>query len=167
MENSSLKAHIISATVENKSGLLARIANLFSARGYNIDSLAVGETEDPTISRMTIVVRGDDKILEQIYKQLNKLVDVIKVQDFTSEEFIDRELVLIKVNTPNGQTRQEVMQLVNIFRAKVIDVGKKSLTVELAGSGPKVKAMIEFMKGYGVKEITRTGKIAISRDFGK
>jgi acetolactate synthase I/III small subunit len=161
------RPHIISVTVENRSGVLARIAGLFSARGYNIDSLAVGETEDPTISRMTIVVRGDEKILEQIYKQLNKLVDIVKVQDLTSEEFIDRELVLIKVNTAGGAARQEVMQLVNIFRAKIIDVGRKSLTVELAGSGPKVKALIEFLKSFGVKEITRTGKIAISRDFGK
>jgi acetolactate synthase-1/3 small subunit len=167
MANNDSKVHIISVTVENRSGVLARIAGLFSARGYNIDSLSVGETEDPTVSRMTIVVRGDEKILEQIYKQLNKLIDVIKVQDLTSEEFIDRELVLVKVHTANGQARQEVMQLVNIFRAKIIDVGKKTLTVEVAGSGSKVRAMIEFLKGFGIKEITRTGRIAISREFGK
>ncbi|HOJ30431.1 MAG TPA: acetolactate synthase small subunit [bacterium] len=159
--------HIISVTVENRSGVLARIAGLFSARGYNIDSLAVAETEDPTVSRMSIAVSGDEKILEQIYKQLNKLVDVIKVQDLTSEEHIERELVLLKVNTANSNVRNEIVQLVNIFRAKIVDVGRKSLTIELVGSKPKVDAMIDLMKGFGVKEITRTGRIAICREAGK
>ncbi|MGB9643280.1 MAG: acetolactate synthase small subunit [Candidatus Ratteibacteria bacterium] len=159
--------HIISVTVENRSGVLARIAGLFSARGYNIDSLAVAETEDPTVSRMSIVVRGDEKILEQIYKQLNKLIDVIKVQDLTSEEHIERELVLLKVNTANSNVRNEIVQLVNIFRAKIVDVGRKSLTIELVGSRPKVDAMIDLMKGFGIKEITRTGRIAICRESGK
>ncbi|HOK79276.1 MAG TPA: acetolactate synthase small subunit [bacterium] len=159
--------HIISVTVENRSGVLARIAGLFSARGYNIDSLAVAETEDPTVSRMSIVVRGDEKILEQIYKQLNKLIDVIKVQDLTSEEHIERELVLLKVNTANSNIRNEIVQLVNIFRAKIVDVGRKSLTIELVGSRPKVEAMIDLMKGFGIKEITRTGRIAICREAGK
>ncbi|MCM8805195.1 MAG: acetolactate synthase small subunit [Candidatus Omnitrophica bacterium] len=159
--------HIISVTVENKSGVLARISGLFSARGYNIDSLAVAETEDPTVSRMSIVVRGDEKILEQIYKQLNKLIDVIKVQDLTTEEHIERELVLLKVNTASSNARNEIVQLVNIFRAKIVDVSKKCLTIELVGSKSKVDAMIDLMKGFGIREITRTGRIAICREAGK
>lgn len=156
--------HIISVTVENKSGVLSRIAGLFSARGYNIDSLAVAETEDPTVSRMSIVVRGDEKILEQIYKQLNKLIDVIKVQDLTTEEHIERELVLLKVSTANSSIRSEIVQLVNIFRAKIVDVCKKSLTIELVGSKSKVDALIDLMKNFGIKELIRTGRIAISRE---
>ncbi|HDN97940.1 MAG TPA: acetolactate synthase small subunit [bacterium] len=167
MENKNFKQHLISVTVENKFGVLARIAGLFSARGYNIDSLSVAETEDPTVSRMTIVVRGDDRILEQIYKQLNKLIDVIKVQDLTGEEFVERELVLVKVNAPNSSARQEIMQLVNIFRAKIVDIGKKTLTIELVGGSAKVRAMLELLKPFGIKEMSRTGKIAISREFGK
>ena len=163
--NESQKAHIISVTVENRFGVLARISGLFSARGYNIDSLCVAETEDPTVSRMTIVVRGDEKILEQIYKQLNKLIDVIKVQDLTKEEHIERELALIKVNTDNFNERQEVMQLVNIFRAKIVDVGKKTLTIEISGSNSKIRAMLDLLKGFGIKEVIRTGRIAISREF--
>ncbi|MCM8821321.1 MAG: acetolactate synthase small subunit [Candidatus Omnitrophica bacterium] len=160
-------SHIISVTVENKSGVLARIAGLFSARGYNIDSLAVAETEDPTVSRMSIVVSGDEKILEQIYKQLNKLIDVIKVQDLTAEDHIERELVLLKVSTASSSVRNEIVQMVNIFRAKIVDVSRKSLTIELVGSRAKVDAMIDLMKTFGIKEITRTGRIAICRDNNK
>ncbi|HOJ40055.1 MAG TPA: acetolactate synthase small subunit [bacterium] len=159
--------HIISVAVENRFGVLARIAGLFSARGYNIDSLCVAETEDPTISLMTIVVKGDEKILEQIYKQLNKLVDVIKVQDITGQEFIDRELVLVKVHAANSTSRLEIMQLVSIFRARVVDVGKKTLTLEVVGSSPKVKAILELLRSFGIREIVRTGRIAIGREFGK
>ncbi|MCM8803777.1 MAG: acetolactate synthase small subunit [Candidatus Omnitrophica bacterium] len=160
-----VESHIISVTVENRFGVLARISGLFSARGYNIDSLCVAETEDPTVSRMTIVVKGDEKILEQIYKQLNKLIDVIKVQDLTKEEHIERELALIKVNTPSFNDRQEVMQLVSIFRGKIVDVGKKTLTIEISGSGSKIRAMLDLLKGFGIKEVIRTGKIAITREF--
>ncbi len=163
----SIERHIISVTVENKSGVLARISGLFSARGYNIDSLAVAETEDPTVSRMSIVVKGNEKILEQIYKQLNKLIDVIKVQDLTTEAHIERELVLLKVNTAGSSARNEIVQLVNIFRAKIVDVSRKSLTIELVGSKAKVDAMIDLMKGFGIKEMTRTGRIAICRDTSK
>jgi len=166
-KNSNFKPHIISVTVENRFGVLSRIAGLFSARGYNIDSLSVGETDDPSVSRMTIVVKGDDKILEQIYKQLNKLIDVIKVQDLTGEDFIERELALIKVSTANFNERQEVMQLVEIFRAKIVDVGKKTLTIEAVGSGMKINALLDLIKPFGIKELIRTGKIAISREFGK
>ncbi|MGB9677133.1 MAG: acetolactate synthase small subunit [Candidatus Ratteibacteria bacterium] len=159
------ESHIISVTVENRFGVLARISGLFSARGYNIDSLCVAETEDPTVSRMTIVVKGDEKILEQIYKQLNKLIDVIKVQDLTKEDHIERELALIKVNTPTFNERQEVMQLVSIFRGKIVDVGKKTLTIEISGSNSKIRAMLDLLKGFGIKEVIRTGRIAISREF--
>lgn len=163
--DNKVESHIISVTVENRFGVLARISGLFSARGYNIDSLCVAETEDPSVSRMTIVVKGDEKILEQIYKQLNKLIDVIKVQDLTKEDHIERELALIKVNTQSFNERQEVMQLVSIFRAKIVDVGKKTLTIEISGSGSKIRAMLDLLKGFGIKEVIRTGKIAISREF--
>jgi acetolactate synthase-1/3 small subunit len=154
--------HTISALVENKSGVLARIAGLFSARGFNIDSLAVGETQDAAISRMTIVVRGDDAVLEQVCKQLNKLVDVIKVQDFAGKDFVDRELILLKVST-DGKTRHEVLQIVEIFRAKIIDIKAKSMTIEATGSDSKVDAIIDMLKPFGIKELARTGKIAIAR----
>ncbi|MBN2190155.1 MAG: acetolactate synthase small subunit [Candidatus Aureabacteria bacterium] len=154
--------HTISALVENKSGVLAKIAGLFSARGFNIDSLAVGETQDPTISRMTIVVRGDDAVLEQVCKQLNKLVDVIKVQDFAGKDFVDRELILLKVST-DGKTRHEVLQIVEIFRAKIIDIKAKSMTIEATGSDSKVNAIIDMLRPFGIKELARTGKIAIAR----
>ncbi len=154
--------HTISALVENKSGVLARIAGLFSARGFNIDSLAVGETQDTAISRMTIVVRGDDAVLEQVCKQLNKLVDVIKVQDFAGKDFVDRELILLKVST-DGKTRHEVLQIVEIFRAKIIDIKAKSMTIEATGSDSKVDAIIDMLRPFGIKELARTGKIAIAR----
>jgi acetolactate synthase-1/3 small subunit len=154
--------HTISVLVENHFGVLAHVAGLFSARGFNIDSLAVGETEDPTVSRMTIVAQGDDRVIEQINKQLNKLVDVIKVQDLSSEEVISRELVLIKVHaTATG--RSEILQIVNTFRAKVVDVGQKALTVEVTGNEEKIDAMLELLRPFGIKEVVRTGTIALAR----
>ncbi len=164
MNNNGIKPHIISVTVENRFGVLAKIAGLFSARGYNIDSLSVAETDDPTVSRMIIVVRGDEKILEQIYKQLNKLIDVIKVQDLTEQEFIERELALIKLSTNNFNERQEVLQLVQIFQGKIISVGKRTLTIEVVGDTSKLDALIDLLKPFGFKEFIRTGKIAISRE---
>ncbi|MGI6595998.1 MAG: acetolactate synthase small subunit [Elusimicrobia bacterium] len=161
------KACTIVIAVENKSGVLARISGLFSARGYNIDSLSVSITEDPSISRMTLTVRGDEKILEQIYKQLNKLVDVIKVYDLTEGDYIDRELALMKVKTTNAAVRQDIMQIASIFRAKVVDIGKQSLTLEVAGKTSKVNAIIEMLKSYGIKEMIRTGKIAMTREFNQ
>ena len=137
--------HTISVLVENKAGVLARIATLFAARGYNIDSLAVGETEDPSISRMTIVVRGDEKILEQVEKQLNKLIDVIKLNDFIDMEHLERDLVLIKVKTDKN-TRSEIMQIIDIFRAKIIDVAANSLIVEMTGDEEKIQAIINLLK---------------------
>jgi len=154
--------HAISVLVENKAGVLARIANLFSARGYNIDSLAVGETEDPSISRMTIIVRGDERILEQIEKQLNKLVDVIKVSDFIQTEHLERDLILVKVSADKN-SRSEIMQIVDIFRAKIVDVGSHSLIIEMTGNEEKINAFVEIVKPFGIKEMVRTGIVAMGR----
>jgi acetolactate synthase-1/3 small subunit len=148
--------------VENKFGVLARIAGLFSGRGFNIDTLNVAPTQDPTTSRMTIVVRGDDAVLEQVTKQLNKLVDIIKVQDFQDGEYVDRELVLIKVGA-DAKARAEIMQICDIFRAKIVDVAHKALTVELTGNESKISAFLDLMEPFGIRDITRTGKVAMAR----
>ena len=154
--------HTISVLVENHFGVLAHVSGLFSSRGFNINSLAVGETEDPTVSRMTIVVDGDDRIVEQILKQLNKLIDVIKVVDLAGEEIIDRELVLVKVNAA-AATRGDIMQIVNTFRAKIVDVNPKSLTIEVTGGESKVDAMLELLRPFGIREVVRTGVVAMAR----
>ncbi len=154
--------HTISVLVENKFGVLTRIAGLFSGRGFNIDTLNVGPTQDPTVSRMTIVTSGDDATLEQIVKQLNKLVDVLRVLDYRDGEYIDRELVLVKVQV-DSKTRAEVMQIADIFRAKIVDVQAKSLTIELTGNENKVEKFIELMKPFGVSDLTRTGLVALPR----
>lgn len=156
------KRHIISALVYNKPGVLARIATLFAARGYNIDSLAVGETENPEISRMTIIVRGDEKILEQVEKQLNKLIDVIKVYEFSKVDHIERDLVLVKVNA-TSKNRAEIIEVAEIFRAKIVDVSHQTLVLEITGDEDKLKAFINLLKPYGIKELVRTGVIAIAR----
>ncbi len=154
--------HTISVLVDNEAGVLARISGLFSARGFNINSLSVGETEDPKVSRMTIVVAGDDRVLEQVVKQLNKQICVIKVVDLTQEEFVDRELTLIKVNADNQQ-RSDIIEIVNLFRAKVVDIAPKSLTVEATGDEGKVEALIELLKRFGIREMARTGRVSLSR----
>ncbi len=154
--------HIISVLVENHFGVLARVAGLFSARGFNIDSLAVGETEDPSISRMTIVAEGDLKILDQIIKQLNKLVDVLKVKDITTDKHIARELVLIKVKCTQAN-RTELMQIIASFRAKVVDVSMGHAIIETTGSEGKEDALLELLKPYGIIEVVRTGLIAVGR----
>jgi acetolactate synthase-1/3 small subunit len=154
--------HTISVLVENKFGVLTRVAGLFSGRGYNIDSLNVAPTHDATASRMTIVTTGDESTIEQIIKQLNKLPDVLKVQDFRDGEHVDRELVLIKVSV-DSKTRAEVMQITDIFRAKIVDVQPKSLTIEITGNESKVEKFLELMNTFGVLEIARTGKIALPR----
>ncbi len=154
--------HTLSVLVENKFGVLARIAGLFSGRGFNIDTLNVAPTQDPTTSRMTVVVKGDDTVLEQITKQLNKLVDVIKVQDFRDGEYVDRELVLIKVGV-DTKSRPEVMQMCDIFRAKIVDVQHKALTVEITGDEGKIAAFLELIEPFGIRDITRTGKVAMPR----
>jgi acetolactate synthase-1/3 small subunit len=154
--------HTISVLVENKFGVLTRVAGLFSGRGYNIDSLNVAPTHDQTASRMTIVTRGDDATLEQIVKQLNKLTDVIKVQDFREDEYVDRELALVKVAV-DSKTRAEVMQITDIFRAKIVDVQPKSLTIEITGNESKVEKFLDLMNTFGMSELTRTGKVAMAR----
>jgi acetolactate synthase-1/3 small subunit len=155
---------VISVLVENKFGVLARIAGLFSARGFNIDSLAVGETEDPHISRMTIVLNADEKILEQVEKQLNKLVDIIRVQDLTGGEYVGRELMLIKVKCEKPGKREKIVQIVDSTGAEIVDVGKSSITVEESGDEKKINALIELLRPYDILEIVRTGKIALQCD---
>ena len=154
--------HTISVSVENKPGVLARISSLFSARGFNIDSLAVGETEQRDISRMTIIVKGDEKILEQVMKQLNKLIDVIKVTDFVEQPHLERDLVLIKVNVGKGK-RSEVLEIVDIFRAKIVDVASNSVIVEMTGDEEKILALVNMLKPFGIKEMVRTGIVAMGR----
>ena len=152
--------HTISVLVENKFGVLARIAGLFSARGFNIDSLAVGETEDPTVSRMTVISEGDDKTLEQIKKQLNKLIDVIKVVDFKEGEFIDRELMLIKVSV-NTKTRKEILETVESVDGKIVNAGPVSVSIEATGDTTKIKGLLALLKPFGIIEVVRTGRIAM------
>jgi len=154
--------HIISVVVLNKAGVLARIAGLFSSRGYNIESLAVGETEDPNLSRVTLVTGGDEAIIEQIRKQLNRLIDVVKVHEFAGEEYIERDLMLLKVSAPAGK-RGEIMQIADVFRGKIVDVGAKHMVVELSGPESKLTAMIELMRPFGIKEMVRSGRIALTR----
>jgi acetolactate synthase-1/3 small subunit len=154
--------HTISVLVENKFGVLARIATLFAARGFNIDSLAVGETENPDMSRMTIVVKGDDRILEQVEKQLNKLVDVTKVTDFKEAAHLERDLALIKVRADKGN-RSEILQITDIFRARIIDVAADSVIIETTGDEEKIQALISMLKPFGVREVCRTGIIAMGR----
>lgn len=154
--------HTLAILVENKPGVLTRVAGLFSRRGFNIESLAVGVTENKDISRITILVSGDDNILEQVEKQLNKLIDVIRVSDIPADESVNRELALIKVGV-DTTTRAEVMQIVDIFRAKIVDVGIKSLVIEVTGDESKINAIEQLLRQFGIKEMVRTGKIAMNR----
>ena len=156
--------HILSVLVENKFGVLARISSLIAGRGFNIESLAVGETEDPTASRMTIVFEGDEKTIEQIKKQLNRLIDVIAIQDLTREEHLDRELMMCKVAV-TAKTRSQVVEIAETVKAEIADVGVKSMTVLVVGDPTKIKTFLEMVKPYGIKEIVRTGRIALSRDI--
>lgn len=154
--------HTISLLVENRFGVLARIAGLFSARGYNIDSLSVGTTDDPQASRMTIVVKGNNQVLEQVQKQLNKLIDVIKVTDYCDTSHIERELLLAKVNVDKN-SRSELIQICDVFRAKIVDVSVDSLIIEMTGDHEKVEALIRMVRSFGIKEICRTGVVAMAR----
>ncbi len=155
--------HTISLLVENEYGMLSRIAGLFSARGYQIDTLCVGPTLEEGIARMTLTTHGNDQIIEQIIKQLRKLVKVIKVTDLTERPHVEREMVMITVNAEMGEHRQEVLNLVNIFRAKVVDVSNDAFIVEMTGNAEKVQAFIELLKPIGIREIVRTGTVAITR----
>jgi acetolactate synthase-1/3 small subunit len=157
-----MNKHIISVLVENQFGVLGRVANLFSARAYNIHSLTVGETEDPDISRMTIVVNGDKDIIEQIQKQLNKLIDVIKVRDITGINIVEREALLMKINSTSAN-RAEIIQAIDIFKGNVVGIKKDSITTEIFGDSDKIEAFIEFIRPFGVKEMVRSGRIVIVR----
>lgn len=154
--------HTISVLVENHFGVLARVATLFAGRGFNIDSLTVGETEDVNTSRMTIVVRGDENVLEQVTKQLNKLVDIIKVMDLSAEGFIDRELILLRVDTSN-KNRAEVIEIADVFGARAVDISRSTITLELSADSERIDSFIEMMRSHGIKELARTGKIAMAK----
>lgn len=154
--------HLISALVKNEAGVLAHISSLFAARAYNIDSLNVGETEDPDVSRMTIVVHGDDAIIEQVIKQLRKLINVLKVQDLSDRPYVERDLMLVKVATPAGK-RGEIIELVGVFRGKVVDISHRDISIELSGPEAKVDAFISLCRPYGIREVVRSGRIAMSR----
>ena len=154
--------HIISVLVENEFGVLSRISGLFSGRGFNIESLCVAETLDPTISTMTVVTTGDDAIIEQILKQLNKLINVIKVIDFRDTDYVSREMVLVKVNA-DEKTREEILRMVEIFRGKIIDVSQKTYTIMITGDEEKLRAFLALVRPLGIKELVRTGPIAMAR----
>lgn len=157
--------HTLSVLVENKPGVLTRIAGLFARRGFNIESLAVGETENPNISRMTISVDGQDQPLEQVTKQLHKLINVIKITDLDPATSLDRELVMVKVKA-DADTRSEIMQIVEIFRAKIVDVSKSALIIEVTGTREKLAAIMSLLRPFGIQELVRTGRIAIDRGKG-
>ena len=154
--------HIMSALVQNKPGVLAHVAGMFAARAFNIDSLAVGRTDDPALSRMTIVVLGDDKVVEQVRKQLAKIIDVVKIQDFSGTEVIARDLMLLCVHT-TPEKRPELLALVEMFKAKVVDIGPKSIMVEVSGPEEKIEAFIDACKPYGIKNMVRTGTVAMAK----
>ena len=158
--------HTISVMVENKFGVLARVSGLFSSRGFNIESLSVGETTDSTVSRMTIVTKGDDQIIEQVIKQLRRLIDVIKVTDLTEDNFVEREMVMIKVNS-DSKSRSEILEIVDVFRGKIIDLSPRSYIIEVTGDTEKIDAILGLLKPIGIKEIARTGSVAMSRGLKK
>ena len=154
--------HVLSALVHNQPGVLAHISGMLASRGFNIDSLAVGETEDPNLSRITFVVHGDDNQLEQVRKQLDKVVTVVKVQDISSEDFVERDLMIVKVKA-TSQQRMEIVLLVEMFRGRVVDIGMETLMIEIAGQERKIEAFIELMRPFGIVELARTGRIALVR----
>jgi len=162
MQASNLREHTLSVLVENRPGVLSRVASLFSRRGFNIESIVVGTTEDRRYSRMTIVVIGDEAEVEQVSKQLHKVIDVIKVSELSAQEMVERELALIKV-AADRSNRSEILQIVDIFRASVIDVSDRSLVIEVTGDTDKVKAMVDLLRPFGIKELVRTGRVAMTR----
>jgi acetolactate synthase-1/3 small subunit len=155
--------HVLSAIVQNVPGVLAHISGMLASRGYNIDSLAVGETEDPNLSRMTFVIVGDDRVLEQVRKQLEKIVTVVRVEDIGSQVYVERDLMLIKVKAATGGQRSEVRELVEIFRGRIVDVGEDQVMIEISGRENKVQAFIERMRPFGIIELVRSGRIAMVR----
>jgi acetolactate synthase-1/3 small subunit len=158
--------HVLSALVQNQPGVLAHVSGMLASRGFNIDSLAVGETEDPQLSRMTFVVHGDDNVLDQVRKQLDKIVNVVRVEDISSEDYVERDLMLIKVKVAPGQ-RMEIALLVEMFRGRVVDVGQENLMIEISGQEQKVEAFIDLMRPFGIIELARTGRIALVRGITK
>ncbi len=158
--------HIISTLVENKFGVLARVAGLFSARGYNIESLSVSPTMDPSTSMITIVTEGDDRIIEQIIKQLNKVIEVLKVVDLTETDFVERETALIKINA-KPEHRDEAIRICEIFRAKIVDSTPQTYTIEITGDQDKIRAIINLLRPLGIKELVRTGRVAIAREASR
>jgi acetolactate synthase-1/3 small subunit len=160
--DSGRRRHVLSALVQNRPGVLAHVSGMFASRGFNIDSLAVGETEDPNLSRITVVVMGDDRHLEQVRKQLEKIVTVVKVHDISSEDYVERDLMLIKVNAP-ASVRAEIQALVQIFRGRIVDVSPDMLMIEISGQERKIEAFIEQVRPYGIREVARTGRIALVR----
>ena len=155
--------HVLSATVQNVPGVLAHVAGMFASRGYNIDSLAVGETENPDLSRMTFVIVGDDAVLEQVRKQLEKVVTVVRVVDISSQDFVERDLMLLKVRAPQGGRRSEIRELAEIFRGRIVDVGIDEVIVEISGQEQKIVSFIDLMRPFGIVELVRTGRIAMVR----
>jgi acetolactate synthase-1/3 small subunit len=155
--------HVISALVHNVPGVLAHISGMLASRGYNIDSLAVGETESPELSRMTFVLMGDDQVLEQVRKQLEKIVTVVRVDDISAQEFVERDLMLLRVSGKPGGTRSEIRELTSIFRGRIVDVGREEIMIEISGRESKIEAFIERMRPYGILELVRTGRIAMVR----
>jgi acetolactate synthase-1/3 small subunit len=155
--------HVLSALVQNKPGVLSHISGMLASRGYNIDSLAVGETDDPHLSRMTFVVVGDDRVLEQVRRQLEKIVTVVRVDDVSSRNHVERDLMLIKVKAPAGVVRSEIRELVEIFRGKIVDVGAEEMMIEISGREQKIEAFIDRMRPFRIVELVRTGRIAMVR----
>ncbi len=164
VKKGEVRKHIITLTVRNELGVLARIATLIAGKGYNIEGLSVGETHEKGISRMTLEVIGDDVVIDQVVKQLRKLIDTIKVKDLTDTPHVERELALIKVHTATPRARDEVLRLVEIFRCRIVDVSPETYTVEITGTEDKVNAFIELVKPFGIKEMARTGKVAMKRE---
>ena len=160
-----VRKHIINVKVRNEIGVLARIATLIAGKGYNIESLSVGETHEPGISRMTIEVIGDDIVIDQVVKQLRKLIDTLKVKDITDVPHVERELLLVKVHTPTARARDEVLRIVEIFRGKIVDVSPETYTVEVTGDEEKIDAILQLLKPFGIKEMARTGKVAMRREL--
>ncbi len=158
--------HVLSALVQNVPGVLSHISGMLASRGYNIDSLAVGETEDPHLSRMTFVIVGDTSVLEQVRKQLEKIVTVVRVDDISSQDYVERDLMLMKVSAPPGK-RSEILELVEVFRARVVDVGPEMVMIEIAGKESKIEGFIELMRPFGIIELVRTGRIAMVRGCRK
>lgn len=154
--------HVLSALVQNQPGVLAHISGMLASRGFNIDSLAVGETEDPHLSRVTFVVKGDDRVLEQVRKQLEKIVTVVRVIDISREDFVERDLMLLRVDAPPHR-RSEILGLLQVFRGRVVDVGSDQLMIEISGQEKKIEAFIELMRPFGIRELARTGRIALVR----